>query len=206
MRRVLIYLVFGITFISIGLFLAGELSPFDTSKIEELIISENIVSGDLETLNSKLSEIEERGLLLNFFSENAYIVGGIILLGIFMLFAGIHLVIDKIFFKNFYEKPSHFDALRRAFLLIISITSLAYSKITNADEILFVLSILTPIMFEIVFKLYFKKDNQIEVKEKEVVRSKNVGDGNHISYEETINDIERFSRVNNFKDRNTRDL
>lgn len=205
MRRVLLYLIFGISFISLGVFLVGELSPFDSSKIEELIVSENIVSGDIESLNQRLSEIEERGLLINYLSENAYIVGGIILLGIFMLFTGIHLVVDKIFFKNFYEKPSHFDALRRALLLCISITALAYSKLTNSDEILYILSILTPIMFEIVFKLYFKKAPQIVIEEKEVQKSENTAKGAHISYEETISDIERFSRVNSVRDKNTRE-
>lgn len=205
MRRVLLYLIFGISFISLGVFLVGELSPFDSSKIEELIVSENIVSGDIESLNQRLSEIEERGLLINYLSENAYIVGGIILLGIFMLFTGIHLVVDKIFFKNFYEKPSHFDALRRALLLCLSITALAYSKLTNSDEILYILSILTPIMFEIVFKLYFKKAPQIEIEEKEVQKSEKTAKGAHISYEETISDIERFSRVNSVRDKNTRE-
>lgn len=189
MRRVGLYLILGIIFALISFFLLQELSPFNPLKIEELIQSEEIEEGDFIRLNNEIDNLIDRGLIVSYLSENAYIVFFCIILSILFLFISIHLIIDKLFFKNFYENASHFDAVRRALLLGISIGLLVFAKLSNAEIYVFLLLVIIPLLIEIVFKMYFQRELPLpkELPHKPLRRIEE--DGKHISYEDALSDL-----------------
>jgi|SRR5690606_23158868 len=208
MRRVVIYLIIGIFFGLIAYFLIHELSPFKMELLHELVESEGIAKGDFASLNSEIQNLIDRGLILSFLSENAYIVGFCILASIFFIFTAIHLVIDKVFFKNFYENPSHFDALRRGFLLVLSLALAVFAKLSRAEVYIILLIFIVAILGEVVFVMYFKDrkrtEDNLENGESNEFNSSDQHVGKdtsdkHISYEEFLESMERFG----VRDKNT---
>ena len=197
MRRVALYLFLGIIFSVLSFYLIQELSPFDTQKLEEIVEIQNII---------------DRGLVFSYLSENAYIIGGSILASIFFIFISIHLFIDKLFFKNFYENASSFDAIRRGFLLILAIVFLIFSKLSKAENYVLILIVLLPFLLEFVYVFYFKKENFENTEELPEEVEENRIDGKHISYEETISELDRFNYKKDLGeesesiDKNTSDL
>lgn len=205
MRRVGLYLILGIIFAIISYALLQELSPFNQQKIEELIESKEIEEEDFEKLNNEIDIVIQRGLIFNYLSENAYIVAFCILLSIFCLFVSIHLVLDKIFFKNFYENASHFDALRRGFLLILSIALFIFAKLSRAETYVLILLVIVPIVIEVVIKVYFKKEAvELDKPTERVIRNESK-EGKHISYEDALSDLDHVNPEKKFTDRNTSD-
>jgi hypothetical protein len=194
LRKVLLYTIIGTLLLITAYFLSRELSPLNLDKIEELILTEEIPSGDKEALNKAINELFERGIIVSYLSENAYVIVLSGLFGIFFLFVAIHLVIDKIFFKNFYETPSSVTAIRRGFLLVLTLGFLIFAKLNKAEGYLYLLIIIVPILLEIVVRLSINK--------KEVVRDEALddpivseqADGKHISYEDAFTNLEGVTK------------
>lgn len=193
MRKVILYLIIGVLLILAAYFLSRELSPLNLEKLEELILAEEIQAGDVEKLNEEINELISRGLIMSYLSENAYVIVLCALGGIFFLFISIHLVIDKIFFKNFYENPSTFDAVRRGLFFVGAIALLLFSKLNNAEPYVMGLIIVVPILIEVVIKLYFKKPPEEKKVEEEVVEKEH--EGKHISFEDAMDNLEGVAPV-----------
>jgi hypothetical protein len=199
MRRFFLYFVLGFILILSSFFLAQNLSPFQMEKIEELIIQNDIVNEDFERLDSIVYELVRRGLILSYLSENTYIVLFCFLLGIFFVFISIHLFLDKLIFKKFYEEPSNFNAIRRAILLILSIVLFLFSKLNLSPSYVPILIVIAPFVIEAAYYLYFKKidvdDKKEDTDEQELVdNSKLKRNQRHISFDDAFDDIERFGK------------
>lgn len=134
-RKVLIIFGVGIIMLGLSIYLFQTLPPFDLSKINTLIVENKIEIDQETTLQSTIQELVASGEIINYFSTNLIIGAGIFFTGIFFLFTAIHLSVDKLFFRKYYESPSVFSASRRAFLFCICIISMIYMKLNLLDNL-----------------------------------------------------------------------
>lgn len=96
--------------------------------------------------------------------QNLIIISGLFVLCVAFFLAFFHLLIDKLFFRKFYERPSVFPAIRRGMLLGVFLAGLAWLRIFNFDEVHIVLLIFSLMLLIEGLFLSFKKGME-EVKE-----------------------------------------
>jgi len=84
--------------------------------------------------------------------QNLTIVSFIFIIFIALIFTTFHLIIDKLFFRRFYEKPKVFLAIRRGVLLGFVFAGLAWLRIFDFWQWHIVtLIVLLGILFELLF-------------------------------------------------------
>lgn len=163
MKRFVVLLALGLFLIFIARYFFENFSPFNISQLQHLIEANNIKQGDWESLDNSILVLIEKGQILNYLSTNAYIAAGIFLTGILFIFIGLHLVIDKFFFKNFYEKASLFDAVRRGLLFVIAVFLTIYLKLYGLDLQTILLIDLFILAIEVFFFLYIKQHIKVSI-------------------------------------------
>lgn len=156
MKRVVILLALGVFLLFVARYFVTNFSPFNLSQIQHLVEANNIKPGEWDSLNSSIQVLIDKNQILNYLSNNAYIASVIFIAGILCIFIGIHLVIDKFFFKNFYEKASVFDAVRRGILFCLGIALTVYLKLYGLDLQTILLIDILIFAIEILFFLYVK--------------------------------------------------
>lgn len=156
MKRVVILLALGIFLLFVARYLFTNFSPFNLAQLQHLIEANNIKPGEWDLLNSSVQTLIDKNQILNYLSNNAYIASAIFIGGILCIFIGLHLVIDKFFFKNFYEKASVFDAVRRGILVCLGLSLTVYLKLYGIDLQTILLINILIIAIEILFFLYIK--------------------------------------------------
>lgn len=156
MKRVLIFIALGIFLLLIARYLLENFSPFNLTMLQRLVEANNIKPGDWDALNKAIEILIKNNQIIGYLTINAYVAAGVIVSGLFCIFVGAHLVIDKFFFKNFYEKASMFDAIRRGILLCTGIIISIYLNLYGFDvqTILFINIFILAI--EILFFVYIK--------------------------------------------------
>lgn len=164
MNKVVVFLVLGIFFSVIGIYIFQNFTPLDTEKIQEIVVAEEIEDGDWESLNSKIQELARRGVITEYLSSSAYLGLLSLLSAVFSFFTLLHLLVDKLFFKNFYETPSLFNAVRRGIFLDIAILLVIYMHIVRLELYMIILAPVTVFVAELVFTSYFKTHKKQEVK------------------------------------------
>lgn len=156
MKRVLILLALGIFLLFVARYFFINFSPFNLTQLQHLIEANNIKPGDWDSLNATIQFLIDKSQILSYLSNNAYIASAIFIGGILCLFIAFHLTIDKFFFKNFYEKASLFDAVRRGILFCTAVTFSVYLKLYGLDLQTILLVDLLIFVIEILFFVYIK--------------------------------------------------
>jgi hypothetical protein len=123
----------------------------DWEKLQPLL-DENSITTQAATLEF-LQRLFEQGRLLNVLSRDSLIL---LMAGIFLGIGGlvmtIHFLVDKLFFKKFYEKPEIFSAVRRGLLAGLYPVAIIYLSLDNLLVFEIVL-IITLIFFGVEFIL-----------------------------------------------------
>lgn len=156
MKRVVILLALGVFLLFFARYFFINFSPFNLTSLQHLIEANNIKPGDWEALNSTIQVLIDKNQILSYLSNNAYIASAVLIAGILCIFVAVHLVIDKFFFKNFYEKASLFDAVRRSFLFCTALSLTVFLKLYGLDIQTIVLVNILIVAIEILFYLYIK--------------------------------------------------
>lgn len=156
MKNVLVFAILGGFFSLVLFYIFKEFSPFELSKLEELIKINSLAPGEWDKLNQLLKEQFDKGLIFQYLSSTAYFAFGIALAAIFSFFAAIHLFIDKLFFRSFYEKPSLFDAIRRAGLFVFAIGLMLFMKLSLLDNLYILLVPVATLVIEIILVSHIK--------------------------------------------------
>ncbi len=163
MKRVGIFLSLGIFLLLIARYFFENFPPYNIVQLQHLVEANNIQPGDWESLNDAIDVLIEKNQILNYLSNNAYIAAGILLAAIFSLFVAVHLVIDKFFFKNFYEKASLFDAVRRGFLVCVALGLTIYLKLYGIEIQTIIFVDIFILAIEILFFVYVKQHLKLGV-------------------------------------------
>lgn len=156
MRKGIIFFVIGITLILLSALFFQSFSPLNLEKVQELIIQNEIQPGDEDRLNDVLKELRLTGKLTDYLNGDFFVGFIIALSGIFLIFNTFHLTIDKLFFKNFYEKASLFDSIRRGLLLCISLFVFSILSLIGYTLNDILLGAVLILLVEILFAVYFK--------------------------------------------------
>lgn len=161
MRRVFVALFLSLLFVAIGIYITTNTSPFKLDAVMNLAQTDNILTN--EVLIKKLPEYVFNGFIWDILDGRQFIawltVWSFAGISIFSFF---HLLIDKLFFKKFYEQPSIFDAVRRGFLLILIFIGAVFLKLINGFVWYNVASIgLLSICLEIVYLNITKRKKDI---------------------------------------------
>lgn len=161
MGRSFVFIVVGLFFFLIAFYIFRSFSPFDSSKLEEIVNVEQIEKDDWESLNKAIEKKIDEGFVFEILSPNAYLFTGVVLAGILMIFAAVHILIDFLFFKNYYEKPSYFNAFRRGFVFVGIILSLIVFRFYKTETYIVIGLPVFIFLFEVLFgksllKLFLK--------------------------------------------------
>jgi ABC-type glycerol-3-phosphate transport system permease component len=159
MKNAAVLLISGIFFAIVAIYIMQTSSPFDSQAIQELIVAQQIKPGDWEALNLGLMEVAAKGFLLNYLNSNAYLGIAMLAAAVIGFFGAFHMAIDKFFFKNFYEKPSLFNALRRGVLLALSLLLVLYMKLQLIEVIVIILVPVVVLIVELIFSQYIRGRN-----------------------------------------------
>lgn len=158
MKRVTIFFSSGVFFFLIARYIFENLSPFKLDLLQEQVVLNNIQPQDWDAFNKLIADLIYNKQILNYLSYNAYFGSILFLIGLFCFFTSIHLVVDKIFFKDFFVKASLFDAVRRSLIFTFAIFISIYSNLYGLSTEIIVLINILLILSEIIFAYYFKQN------------------------------------------------
>ncbi|MEP7103941.1 MAG: hypothetical protein ABI721_04515 [Candidatus Dojkabacteria bacterium] len=162
MRHFFVFFIVGVFFAFIARYMivSPDISPLNLDMVQKLIEEKNIGVDDSKQLNAEIQSLIDRGLILSYLSPNAYLLAVSILASIFCFFSSIHLFVDKLFFKNFYEKASLFNATRRGLLLCISIGAVVYLRLYRVEDYVLILVPIAAVAIEAIF--FFNSKSRIK--------------------------------------------
>jgi len=167
MKQFVIFLVIGIFFALFSKYIVSspDIPPLNMDMVQQIITDKGIGPDDAKKLDEEIQNLIDRGLIINYLSTNAYLLAFSILASILCFFVCIHLFVDKLFFKNFYERASLFIAIRRGLLLCLSIGAIILFKLYKVETYVLFLVPIAALTIEGVF-LFNSKARQ---KKEEIV-------------------------------------
>lgn len=192
MKKVIIFFLIGVFLFIVAKYFYENSSPFNLTEIQTVVEDNKVKSGDWDGLNTAILELVKTGRIIKYLAPDAYIEGVIIAASIFCIFVSIHLVIDKIFFKDFYETASLSDAFRRGLLLSLTLYVLVYLKLYSVEVYILLLMPIFVLLLEVIYTIYirphvlhrvsqvkefnkqFAKEQEERTKTKEIKKTKNV--------------------------------
>lgn len=123
MKRFFIILLLGIVLLGLSWLFMQQSSPFNKEKLDALIIENEIEKNDWNALQQIIVEYKQDGKIFELLSANAYIFFVMLSSSSLLLFTALHLFVDKLFFKEYYESPSLRVAVRRSCVLVVALSS-----------------------------------------------------------------------------------
>lgn len=112
-----------IFFLILFVYLTNSISPWNQTAVSEAIDVYDINSG--ENFTVFIDEVLELGLIWELISIKNLVIWISVLGGAFVsMFISIHMIIDKLFFRKFFEEPDFWMAFRRGFLIYLAFSSL----------------------------------------------------------------------------------
>lgn len=160
MRNGFVYLLIGIVCFAISLFLIGELSPFKTEKIEELIVEKKIPEDGNDILDIEIQNLISSGLIFTYFSDNVFLIVGVLSIGLLLFLTGVQIIFEKLFLRKFFEKPSNLKAFRRSFLIVVPLIFFLYARLNNIEVYIQILIIVIPILIELILNIGVGKKSE----------------------------------------------
>lgn len=131
MRKSLVSLLIAIFFLVLLVFISFQYSPFDDSGLQSIIQRYGITESD--EFREIVSRSIDLGVVREFLNLKVIIAWSMALAGVVVSFVvSLHLAIDKLFFKQFFEQPNLLVALRRGVLVFLTIYMLLSLHILGA--------------------------------------------------------------------------
>jgi len=146
MKRISIALFLAVLTGGLILYITSRFPPYEFEKLMQINGQSTI---DVSVLTDNIDQMIEYGLVLPIIDTK--IMGIVCLLGfvfVVSLIGGLHMLVDKLFYKKFYEDPRAWPALRRGILIFLIFLGLVFFRLigglnlTNAFLIIFLCLIL----------------------------------------------------------------
>ena len=144
-------LVFGLALI-FGLlvfYIAFRYTPYNADKLMELAGNEGVLNADVFTDN--IDSLIEYGLLIPILDQQIFYIE-IVLSGLFIvcLVGAIHMLVDKLFYKKFYESPAVWKAIRRGVIVFSVLLGWFFFRVIGGLSFLnFILMLILGIFLEL---------------------------------------------------------
>jgi hypothetical protein len=127
MKRISIALFLAALTGGLILYVMSHFPPYDFEKLKQINGQSTV---DVSVLTDNIDQMIEYGLVLPIIDTK--IIGIISLLGfifIVSLISGLHMLVDKLFYKKFYEEPRTWPALRRGVLIFLMSFGLVFFRL-----------------------------------------------------------------------------
>jgi Na+(H+)/acetate symporter ActP len=166
MKFVVIFALLALSGVFLFIYTINSCDLLDWQALDEVLANKEIITQ--EETKDLVIDYYRRGLLPQYLKKENVIQ---LMLAVFMIVFGIvgcvHLLIDKLLFRKFYEEPGVWAALRRAILWAILPAGIFYLAIYNLLEFsLIVLFVLILICLEIVLSTIVPSKKKIKAKTK----------------------------------------
>ncbi|MBD3279902.1 hypothetical protein GF389_00040 [Candidatus Dojkabacteria bacterium] len=175
MRTAAIFALLTVFFGFVSFFLLDNQSPLDTEALMADLDSEGI-----NTQAGTIAYIEESielGTLPEYVDyQNLLLVGVFFSGAVFSLLSSVQILIDKLFFKKFYENPRYPVAYRRAGLVIAGIDSLVLLRIFLGFDLIIAGTIIVLLMIIEGFLTFGAKNLEQSENSKDEVPTKEAED------------------------------
>jgi len=151
MRRILLFLLVGIFFLAVSVYLMYTLSPFTEDEVINLVVSEEpeLAQEFREIATERLWELKEEGILyLAAKPENVFLVVGTMLSSVFCFFVFVHLLLDKVFVSKVL-KPKLVPAIRRGILFTLAVASILVYRFFGSEWYIIVLTLAMIVLVEV---------------------------------------------------------
>jgi len=149
--RIIFYLIcLVILSVLIVLYFVNNHPPINLDKLKQDIVQMDILRNEDEEFNNLISNITKPENILNYLLPEAYITLFLLIFILWGLFVILHLLVDKLFFKLFYEKPNFANAYRRGVFFVILIIYRIISEFYKLDINFFMSLVLFLILMEYV--------------------------------------------------------
>lgn len=150
-RTITIFLALSLLLSLIGYYFILNTTPIKFEKLEQIIQRESIPQDSEEELWAYVDSEIEKGYIFEYLSNEAYIVVALLSFSVFFTLTSIHLLIDKLFFKKFFQKPSMFNACRRSAVLILSFFGFSGLYLINSEWYVYTFFPVLVVLLEIIF-------------------------------------------------------
>lgn len=128
MRYMFVTFIISLFMFGIVIYLLDSMPVINQTEVEFLSKEYGVNTNTkfLEVFN----DLQDRGLILNILiQKNFWTMDGAIFLFVASSFATIHLFIDKLFFRKFYEQPNLREALVRGVLIAVMLDAVILSRV-----------------------------------------------------------------------------
>jgi hypothetical protein len=173
MKYSFLSLIIGLILIA-GAFLLiqkGNVSPFEVSKLQSLIDTNQIGENDYEQFEESIDDLIKSGQIDTYLNTSSIVIFLITLsLGLFMFFFGVHTILDKLFFKKFFEKPNYKVALRRSLLFtgtLFGIMVLRYYRL-EWNSVVLIFPFILIIELTVIYFTSSSKSQEIDIQEEKI--------------------------------------
>jgi hypothetical protein len=130
MRKIIIALFVSVLLISVGIYISVNISPFKNDTVLKVAQTDNILTN--EKFIASLTTYINNGYVWDFLNiQNFFSWLAVWSLSFISLFSFFHLLLDKLFFRKFYEDPGVFKALRRGLFLCICLVGTVFLRLIN---------------------------------------------------------------------------
>lgn len=164
MKYSFISLIIGLILI-MGAFLLlqrGNVSPFKVNELQALINENQIGENDYEIFDNKINELIANGQIELYLETSSVIILLItVALGFALIFFGIHTIVDKLFFKKFFEHANFQVGIRRSLLFTGVIIAAIILRFYRVEWNMVILLIPLFIVVELII-VYFSADKSEE--------------------------------------------
>ncbi|MBN1915696.1 hypothetical protein JW796_01715 [Candidatus Dojkabacteria bacterium] len=133
MRYSLYSLIIFVVFIGVLYYIVTILSPWDEQAVNQAVDRFGLLTGS-EFQEFVIEGIENGSVFYLLNIKNVIAIGVVLLVVIVSGFSALHLFIDKLFFRKFYENPSVFSSIRRGTILGLLVESLVLLRLNGSFE------------------------------------------------------------------------
>ncbi len=173
MKYSFLSLIIGLILIA-GAFLLvqkGNVSPFEVPKLQEYINTNQIGENDYEEFDKAIDDLIKSGQIEKYLNTSSIVIFLItVSLGLSLFFFGVHTIIDKLFFKKFFEKPNFKVAVRRSVILtgtVIGIMVLRFYRL-EWNSVVLVFPFVLIVELTIIYFSSSSKVEEIDKKEEQI--------------------------------------
>ena len=156
------------------MYLVHTLNPFDTEATREIISAEKIRT--VTDFGFLVQELMSKGLVWDYINlRNFSLVVGSIAAAYVSLFTFLHLIIDKLFFRKFYQQASLGMAIRRGVLSALAILGALVSQMYGLELYVAGLWLLLMLIIELVVWKFFQPEVDPETTQDKTTFKQGVG-------------------------------
>lgn len=149
----------------------GNVSPFEVPKLQEYINTNQIGENDYEEFDKAIDDLIKSGQIEKYLNTSSIVIFLItVSLGLSLFFFGVHTIIDKLFFKKFFEKPNFKVAVRRSVILtatVIGIMVLRFYRL-EWNSVVLIFPFVLIVELTIIYFSSSSKVEEIDIKEAQI--------------------------------------